>query len=334
MIKKIGLAIFLFSFISVAKADVNELLTQLPFSQLDQQKILQGELVTIHIDESAEDELAVIMAFIAKTSADKIKKHYIKGSWIDLLEAIITYKELTATSTITDFSGLNFSSEQSIEINNYLSAQAGDDLNLSRSEIKQLQSINSVALQADGKRKAVEEQIHKMLLNRFNAYRKGGVDAISPYLRDQETPYFLGEYIKKITQFDSILQQYYPVFYKALKNYPHNNSTELQESFFALKMEVQDRPTFALMHRMLMQEGDAVVISLRHFYASQSYNGEQDLGLFIPIDEGVLILGLFRTSSVQVAGFGSSVKHAIGRRLLASILTKYYLQVQQLLKTQ
>lgn len=333
MIKKIGLSLFLFSFISIAEADFNKLFSHLPFSQQEQQKILQGELVTIQVKESEEDELAVIMAFIAKTSADNIKHHFIQGSWVDLPEAIIMDKKLTLSSTINDLSRLKFTSKESSEVDNFLSAKAGNNLNLDASEIKQFQSLNLPALQASDKGQAVEEQIHKLLLKRFKAYHEGGVNAISAYLRDQEKPYYLGKYFKKITRFDSILQQYYPVFYSALNNYPHKKPAQLKESFFALKMQVQDRPTFALMHRMLVQEGEVIAVSLRHFYVTQSYNGEQDLGLFIPIEQGVLVLGLFRTSSAEVAGFGSSIKHAIGRRLLASSLTAYYQKVQQLLKT-
>jgi len=63
---------------------------------------------------------------------------------------------------------------------------------------------------------------------------------------------------------------------------------------------------------------------------TQSYNGEQGLGLFLPVKQGVLVLGIFRTSSDAVAGFGSSIKHSVGRRLLAYNLTQLYEKIQQL----
>lgn len=315
---------------SVATADFDELLTHLPFSQEEKQKVLQGELVTVSVKESENDELAVMLAFLVKTTPDILKQHFIQGQWIALPEAIITDQKLTASSTIKDLSKMKFSLQESSQVSNYLSVQNGNDLNLSASEIKQFQSIKPADMQSQVAQQKVEEQLHDVLINRFQAYRTGGNNAIAPYQREQGKQYFLGNYFKKVTLFDSILQQYYPLFYKTLSHYPLNKPQHLKEGFFALKLEVEGAPAFALMHRMLLEEGDAIVVAMRHFYATQSYNGEQDLGLFIPVKEGVLVLGLFRTSSDAVAGFGSGVKHAIGRRLLASSLSKYYEHVQKL----
>ncbi len=331
MLKKIGFIFFLCGFFSVVKADFNGLLNQLPFSQEEKQRVLQGELVTTQVEESEDHELAVLLAFIVKTTPAELKQHFMKGTWIDLPEPIIMHQKLTQLSTVKDLSKLKFSANESDKIDSFLSAQAGNDLNLSATEIKQFQAIVSSPPKNIVK-KAVEEQLHKLLLNRFQAYVSQGAKAIPPYLRDEGKQFYLGEYFQRITGFDSILQQHYPIFYKTLKNYPLQKPKGLQESFFVLKLEVEGHPTFALMHRMLLEEGDAFAVSLRQFYVTQSYNGEQGLGLFVPIKQGVLVLGLFRTSSDAVAGFGSSVKHSVGRRLLAYNLTQYYEKVQQLIK--
>lgn len=335
MTRSIGFIICLLSFISVAEAGFDELLTHLPFSENDKQKILQGELVTTKVKQSGDDELAVMLAFVAKTTPEKIKKSFIQATWGDLPKSIIAAHKLPATAQIIHFSNMTFASKESSDIDGFLSAQAGDDLNLSGSEIKQFQSIKLTGLQTDKAHKvAVEKQLHTLLLKRFKEYRQGGVNAISPYLRENKKRYHLGGFFKRATHFDSILQQYYPVFYKALSHYPQNNPTRMQEGFFTLKLEVQGKPSFSLMHRMLIAENGALAVAMRHFYASQSYNGEQDLGLFIPIKQGVLVLGLFRTSSDGVAGFGSGIKRAVVSPILANGLAKHYKQVQNLLKTQ
>ncbi len=333
MLKKIGLVFFLCGLYSVAKADLNGLLKQLPFSQQEKQQILQGELVTTQVKESEDHELAVLLAFVVKATPNELKQHFIKGTWIDLPEPILMHQKLTTASTIENFSKLRFSAKESNEIDSYLSAQAGNNLNLSANEIKQFQSLKTSEKKTAEVQKVVEEQLHKMLLNRFHAYKNGGVKAILPYQREQGKQFSLGEYFQHVTRFDSILQQYFPVFYRALKNYPVNKPAQMEESFFALKLDVQDHPTFALMHRMLLEENDAFVVALRQYYVTQTYNGEQDLGLFIPIKQGMLVIGLFRTSSDAVAGFGSSVKHSVGRRLLAHNLTQYYEKIQQLIKS-
>lgn len=333
MIKIIGLIIFLFSFISVAEADFDILIKHLPFSKEDKQKILQGELVTTKIKQSGDDELAVMLAFVAKTTPDKIKKSFIQATWAHLPESIIDAHRLPVAAQAHDFSKVKFSSKEGSDVNDFLSAQAGEDLNLSGPEIKEFVSIKLTGPQTDkAHKRAVEKQLQKILFNRFHEYKNGGVNAISPYLRDNKKQYFLGSFFKRATHFDSILQQYYPVFYKALINYPHNNPTRMLESFYALKLEIQGSPSFSLTHRMLIEENGALVVAMRHYYASQSYNGEQDLGLFIPIKQGVLVLGLFRTSSDSVAGFGSNVIRAIVTPILASALADHFKQVQKLLE--
>ena len=264
-----------------------------------------------------------MLAFVVKTTPAALKQVFVKGSGIDLSETIISHQKLTVASTTNDLSELIFSPQESDEIKHYLSAKAGNNLNLSATEIKQFQSISATVKKTNEAQKAVEEQLHKILLNRFQAYSKNGVKAITPYQRENEKQFSLGGYFQEITQVAPIVQQYYPSFYQALNDYPLKKPASLEESFFALKLEVESRPTFALMHRLLVQEGDAFAVAIRQYYVTQSYNGTQDLGVFIPIEQGVLVLGVFRTSSDAVAGFGSSVKHSIGRRLLASSLIKF-----------
>lgn len=327
MARKLCLTLLL-SHLSIVLADESisvDILKRLPFSEQEKQKILQGELVTTQVKESKEHELAVLLAFVVKTTPADVKKHFIQGTWIDLPEPVLKHHKLSSNSTKKDFAELRFSADETDEINRFLAAKAGNDLNLSADEIQRFQKINDTQT-------TVEEQLDALLHERFKAYLTGGAKTIPPYQREDGKQFSLGQYFQSVTRFDSVLQEYYPKFYQALMNYPVSKPAQLEEAFFGLKLEVEGRPTFTLMHRMLLEEGDAVAVSLRQFYVTQSYNGEQNLGLFIPIKDGVLVLGLFRTSSDAVAGFGSGVKHSIGRKLLANNLIKYYQQVQKLIK--
>jgi len=335
MFKKYLLIVFLYHFSAVVNAnpEIEEIFQHLPFSQQDIQQIKSGKLITVQASkESADDELAVVIAFVVKTTPAELKKNFIKGVSVGLPEEVLTYQTLTVASTEKDFSKMTFSSGESNEIDNFLSVQAGNKLNLSAEEMKQFQSIkNTVDKKAD-RQKAVEAQLHKVLLSRFQAYTKSGTKGIGPYQRQNGKQYLLGAYFQNATRFDNVLKQWYPDFYQTLSSYPAKNPAQLQESFFTLKLNVQSRPTFTLMHRMILEQGDAFALSVRQYYVTQSYNGEQDLALFLPVKQGTLAVGVFRTSSDAVTGFGSSAKRAIGGRLFASSLTKLYEQVQQKMK--
>lgn len=318
-----------FSLAAIANPNIDEILQKLSFTQQEKQQLLQGKLVTTQVKESTEHELAVMLAFTVKTSPEELKNQFIKGTWIDLPEQFLTYCKLPLEATKKDFSTLKFSPFESDEINIFLTAKEGTELNLNTSEIDQFQSIRTENQPTDKLKKVVEEQLQAILLQRFQAYLTGGVNTIQPYQREHGQYFLLGEYFKNVTRFDPILQEYYPDFYQVLLNYPSNKPAQMEEAFFGLKLEVENRPTFTLMHRMVFEDGDSFAISIRQFYVSQSYNGEQNLGLFIPIKGGGVVIGLFRISSDAVAGVGSAIKHSIGRRLLTYNLTQYYEKVRR-----
>jgi len=335
MLKNYLLIIFLYHFSAFvyASPDIEEIFKQLPFSQQEIQQIKSGKLVTVQAARvSADDELAVVVAFVVKTIPAELKKHFIKGISVDLPKEVLTHQVLTVASTEKDFSKMTFSADEGNEIDNFLSVQAGNKLNLSAEEMKQFQSIKNRVEQKADRQKAVEAQLHKVLLSRFQAYTKAGTKGIGPYQRENGKQYSLGSYFQKATRIDNILKQWYPGFYQALINYPANKPAQLQESFITLKLEVQSRPTFTLQHRMILEQGDAFALSVRQYYVTQTYNGEQDLALFIPVKQGTLAVGVFRNSSDAITGFGSSTKRAIGGRLFASSLSKLYEQIQQKMK--
>jgi hypothetical protein len=335
MLKKYVLIVFLYYFSAVvyANPEIEEIIQHLPFSQQDIQQIKSGKLVTARPSkETAEEELAVVLAFVVKTTPAELEKKFIKGVSVGLPEEVLTYQALTVASTEKDFSKMTFSSDESREIDNFLSVEPGNKLNLSAEEMKQFQSIkNTVDKKADRK-KAVEVQLHKVLLSRFQAYTKAGTKGIGPYQREKGKQYLLGDFFQNATQIDGILKQWYPGFYQALINYPANKPAQLQESFYTLKLNVEKRPTFTLLHRMILEQGGAFALSVRQYYVTQTYNGQQDLALFLPVEQGTLALGVFRTSTDAVTGFGGSAKRAIGGRMFASSLSKLYEQIQQEMK--
>ena len=125
------------------------------------------------------------------------------------------------------------------------------------------------------------------------------------------------------------LSQSFPEFYKALNTYPQYKPAGLQERFILLKLTIEGRPAFALEHRMAMQESGAELMASAYFYISHTLNGQQGLGMLLPNGEDSVAIVVTRASSDAVAGFGSSTKHFIGRRMLADALSGYYESVQK-----
>jgi hypothetical protein len=115
---------------------------------------------------------------------------------------------------------------------------------------------------------------------------------------------------------NKILASLYPKFNEVLHNYPNGNMTGVEESFYWVNIEVFSRPLLVLSHRMLYKAGDAYLASDRHFYASHEYNSLQLVGGVWPKGDSSLVIYLYRISTDQVGGFGSSAKHPVSRALM------------------
>jgi len=308
-----------------AEVDVDEVFKLLPFSDKERQKILKGEIVKTLPIETAVRELAVGLGFLVKNNPELVETYFLQGKLMDNPEAIINHRVINTTS---DFKALKLTTEEKSEIKKFLAASPGRDLNLGAHEIAAFNALKAKGLSDKDSNVQVLAQMQTMLSERYQAYRNGGVSAIAPYELGDGQQFKLGEYLQSISEITAVLEKFYPKFHKILLEYPKIKDPDLKEQFFWLKMIVEGRPTFTLIHRMAMEENGAHVVAARHFYASQAYNGQQELGILLPSSKGTLAVVLTRVSSDEVAGFGSSAKRFIGKRLLASELAGFFKVVQ------
>ncbi len=153
--------------------------------------------------------------------------------------------------------------------------------------------------------------------------------AIAPYNREDGKQYKAGDYLHSVALDTPILEKMYPKFHKILLEYPKIKDPALKEHFFWMKMTVEGRPTFVLIHRMAIEENGAYLVAGKHYYVSQGYNAEQEVGMLIPTEKGTLAALITRASSDAVAGFGSSAKRFIGKRLMADDMIDFYKAMQK-----
>ena len=309
-----------------ADVDVDEVFKLLPFSADEKQKILNGEIIKTLPKESAERELAVGLGFLVKSNPEVIQDYYLHGKLIDTPKAVLNHRIIKSES---DFKALTLTSGEQGEVQNFLDASPGDKLNLSAKEIAAFKALKEKGLSDTDANNQVLAQIQAMLLARYQAYKAGGVSAIAPYQREDGKQFKLGAYFQSITKMTPIMEKLFPKFRKILLEYPNVKDPALKEQFFLIKMNVEGRTAFVLTHRSSMEENGAHVIASRHFYASQSYNGQQEVGFLVPTNKGTLAVVLARISSEEVAGFGSSTKHFIGKRMLSNDMANFYKAIQK-----
>ena len=296
-----------------------ELLADMPFSDEETKRILAGKLVTTSlIEETSNRELGIGMAFLIQNPPEDIVEQFRTGTSYKEDKMATAYGELAADATVAAFADAHLTPSTDKATKLYLDASPGKALNLDGDEIAAFQAIAKSASSSDGSTGQVEEQIRKMLLARHEAYRSKGLAGISPYVRDGGKKFEPGDDLVRGVKGDTpVLEKQAPAFYGVLLKYPDAKPEGFRETFFWINFNIDDLPTFALTHMMGMPVGDGYILSDRHYYVSRSHNVIHIVAAVLPAKQGTIIFYSNRTSTDQVADFGSSTKHSIGRKIMA-----------------
>lgn len=157
-----------------AQPTADQLLAEVGLSPNDKQRVLKGEFVTVDIEAVSERDLSTRIVFLVKTSPDALSKQVVAGDLVTADSQVRAHGSFSATGSLTDLKGLRITSDEAKALSG---AQAGSALNLSAAEVTAFKSLPS------GNPQAVEQQLHRMLLSRYQAYRASGLAGVAPYDR-------------------------------------------------------------------------------------------------------------------------------------------------------
>jgi hypothetical protein len=320
MLRAIVLALFaLFTLAGTANAVVSaaEAMTAAGFTPQEQKRILGGEMVGADLPSASERDLSVKIAFLVKTSPQELSRQVLTGELSKADDQITARGDIGSAGGISDFSGVKLEPGAEIVAREFAAASPGTELNLSTREIETFRKAGSAEV------RAVEDQLRKVLLARYQAYRAKGLAGIEPYDRGGAARSDLAADLRKVSA-APLLRQFFPSLQKALVSYPAGQPADLTEKYFWVNNRIDDKPTFALTHVLAASEGDARIVVQRQFYVSRSYNGQQAVATFLPVEQGTLVLYATHTFTDQVSGFGASMKQGIGRKMMGGKLQELF----------
>lgn len=298
----------------------DELATHLGFPDGDKQKVLDGKFVSRNLKSSNDRELAVALVFFVPVEMADIRKEVEDHVLSNTDPEMIKWAEVKGDGTLDDFKALDLAPDPDKRAKLYANAEPGSDLNLSTAEIAEFKGVGSDTA-------AVTAAVKKQLLARHQAYRAKGLAGIAPYDRGGESTPAGGD-LKSATETLSLMKESVPDFYNGLLNYPADKPAGIEEEFSWSNYTAHGEPVFILTHDMQVTDGDALLIAMRQFYVSGSYNVGQAVVGALPVKGGTAIFYTNRTSTDQVTGFGSSTKKSMGGKVMASQLEKLYEKVR------
>jgi hypothetical protein len=299
-------------------------LAQLPFTGGERQKILAGELVTTASKEQTSDrELAITMAFLIKDPPSDLVAMFEKAHLYDIEKNVTAYGELRGDGSLADLQPLRLTPDADASAKRFADASAGTELNLSSAEIAAFRALPEKTTAA------VEAELRKVLLARYQAYHAKGLAGIAPYDRGGGKSSNPAEDLTRATKASPVLAREAPEVVTALLNYPKSQPAKTTERFFWVNFDIDDKPTIALTHRLVTTQDDGTYVLVdRHYYVSRSHNDVQAIAGIFPVQEGALVLYGNRTFTDQLGGFGAGAKQAIGRRIMGGQIAALYEQLR------
>ncbi|NOT12546.1 MAG: hypothetical protein HOP23_12050 [Methylococcaceae bacterium] len=304
--------------------DSQELMQLLGIKQQELADLDQGKTVSFDVAEGDEKELAAGIVIYLPAAPSKIIGFFKNKGAIAIDADVTAQGTIPLQVTLDTFKGFSFKSGD--EATNFLQAAPGSQFNLSTQEFQTLKATDST--QPD----AATQAYRKILLQRWQTYRKNGLKGIATYDRGNGTEANPKGELQTATQDSKVLARYFPELYQAWLEHPAAMPTGANEQYFWLNRKVEGRPTAILGHRVMMTTATGEVLLSRQFYVGHSYNSSQLSIACLPHRDGSLVFFAIRSFTDQVAGFGSSLKHSIGREQMVGAIVKQLTNLRKLLK--
>ena len=311
---------------SVVAQDIptpHQVLQNFGISEAQIAQLEHGEIVSYDVSETSQKELAIGVAMILPTPLPQIVNYIKKGHLTSIQSDIITTANLPANATVDSFKKFSFSEKHADEAKAFLEAEPGDEFNLSKQEFDQLKNLQKGLDDMDKKTllQTANRTYREFLLQRLQAYRKSGLSGIAAYSRGSASADPASE-LRTDTNTSKAWAKYFPELQPAWLNYPNGLPANAHEQFVLINQKVEDRPTAILNHRIMVADDTGGIILSRQFYVGHSYNSTSVVAGGLPYKEGSLVFYATRSSTDQVAGIGSSLKHSIGREQLKKTMIK------------
>jgi hypothetical protein len=292
-----------------------------------------GKIISYEVSETSQKELAIGVAMLLPANVKEIFD-FIKGDQLMTINPDIkTFGTIERQADIHSFDKFGYTDKQLKEAKAFIEAKAGSDFNLSTGELDALKSLRMSLENADDKTllNAANLKYREFLLQRYQAYRMKGLPGIDPYSRKDGQADPSAE-LQVDAEHSKLWATYLPALKQAWANYPMPLPEGTIERMLWYNQQVEDRPTPILLHRVIFGTDSAGILLSRQYYVGHSYNSSQVVVGALPYGQGTVVFYSTRSSTDQVAGIGSSLKHSIGREQLRKAMTSYLQQLNKKLK--
>jgi hypothetical protein len=278
----------------------------LGFTSEEITKIKAGEIIRKDLKEGSDKELAGVVGAFFKQPVSELVNVVMQGKLLETSAGMLALHGWSPDEPADQaFAGVALSPSETAEAAIFAKAAPGSKLNLSTADIALFQNLQPTP-------DSVNPQLRAMLMGRYEAYRKSGLKGIAPYTRGGRNESSPGRELELAIK-ETMTAARRPDYFNALLSYPADQLPDMQHRFYWFKQTVEGRPTFILADRAERHFANAALLTEEQFYVGHSYNSNFIAGGCLEVQGGTLVFYVNRTFTDQVAGWGSGMKHSIGR---------------------
>jgi hypothetical protein len=294
---------------------------------------MAGEIVTRGFHEASDKELAVVAAVRCARPVREVFRELRLGHNLAADTTVMAHGEFRGgRPSLADLSGVNFTEAEASEIQELIEARPGDRFNLDAGEISIFERLRNRfgggnCVERKDCRAAVINGYREILLHRAMEFYEGGISAIRPYVRGRTSKSDPGSELRGSIAAATLLHDRFPLVARALTASP-SQETVAEHQLLWMKQKIQGRPSFTLVHRVFLDHDNHAMMAEKRFYVGHGYNSSLIIQGSFAVEDGTLVLYTNRTSTDQVAGFGSSMRHVIGRKKMASAIIQSFRDIR------
>jgi hypothetical protein len=286
----------------------------------DRRRLIGGEVVPFAVAERTDRDLATGVMVFLQLPVARVGEYLTEAELAVRDPGVVGWGALPERAEAASLAKLRLGPSEADEL---LDARPGSVWNLSTAEMDGLRALRSMlttgsrALQAE----AVSTHYRGLLLQRTQAYRTGGLDAIEPYARRGGTTTDPAAELRGAAEDARPLAATSPALIDALLRYPSLQHAGRASQIYWVERRLQGRVDPVLVHQLVDVRPELALHLERHFFVGHAYNSSQTLTGALPWGNGSLVFVVSRVSTDLVAGLGGDVKRSIGRRQLRGDLT-------------
>ena len=309
--------------------DIDELFELLGYSEADKQAVLSGEIVSVDEQRLRDDQLIAAVAVPLEAPLAAIADQLANGRNLALDTSTLSWSEVK-TSASSDFAGLTYEADEQDEVKSLLKVKAGDRFNFSSEEIAFLQGkLKGLSWKDPASAEAAVAAYREVLAGRAKAYMERGLSGIADYDHGGNSRTPVDQLRVEEEASEEFLSSKFPDFWKALSNYPEDQSPEVTSGIYWVKRSVQDRPCFILLHQLVETGEGNIMISQRQFYVGHNYESLQMFALALPRGAGSVIFSVNSVFTNQITGFFGGVARSVGQEKTRESMTRHFTNVRQ-----